>query len=173
MNMTGLQYIVHFWNESVLTFTVIGSASGIEGRMEDVILLPSSPPSYIESKVEETGVLPQASLLEDPSLTRRQIVASESTLKISGIETVLQSASPGYAAERTRVPGTTDVIPKSEEASLLPAVSAMDQSTGTPLGLVYGHPPPPPYPSGDLQSQTFKVMTKCFIILSTKCYKHM
>ncbi|KDR22275.1 hypothetical protein L798_02381 [Zootermopsis nevadensis] len=137
--------------------TVYGSTSGVEGRMEDVILLPRSPPSYIESKVEETRVLSQATLLDDPSLTRRQIVASESALKISGIETVLQSTSPGYAAERTRVPGATDVIPKSEEASLIPAVSTMDQSTGTPLGLVYGHPPPPPYPSGDLQSQTFKV----------------
>jgi hypothetical protein len=130
--------------------------------MEGVILLPRSPPSYIESKVEETEVLPQAPLLEDPSLTRRQIVASESALKISGIETVLQSTSPPYAAEGAGVPGATNVIPKSEDASLLPTVSPMDQSTGTPLGIVYGHPPPPPYPSGDLQGQTFKVMTEVF-----------
>lgn len=87
-------------------------------------------------------------------------MGSDSPLKISGIETMLQSASPGYvAAEGTSDPGAADVIPKSEEAALLPAVPAMDEPTGTALGLVYGHPPPPPYPSGDLQSQTYKVMT--------------
>jgi hypothetical protein len=113
--------------------------------MEEVILLSRSPPSYMESKVEETEELPPTPLLEDPSLIRRQIVAS-----------------PIYAAEGTSVPGAAGVIPKSEESSLLPAVPAMEQPTGAALGLVYGHPPPPPYPSGDLQTQTFKVMTKLF-----------
>jgi hypothetical protein len=121
----------------------LGSTSGVEGRMEDVILLSRSPPSYMESKVEETEELPPTPLLEDPSLLRRPIVAS-----------------PAYAAEGTSVPVPTGVIPKSEESSLLPVVPAMEQPTGTALGLVYSHPPPPPYPSGDLQSQTFKVMTK-------------
>jgi hypothetical protein len=85
-------------------------------------------------------------------------VGSESHLKLSGIETMLQSASPGYVtAEGAGGRGPTVVIPKSEDATLLPAVPAMDQPTGTALGLVYGHPPPPPYPSGDLQSQAYKV----------------
>lgn len=101
--------------------------------------------------------MPPTSLLEDPSLIRSQIVGSESHLKISGIETMLQSTSPGYvAAEGTGEPGAA-VIPKSEDATLLPAVAVMDQPTGSTLGLVFGHPPPPPYPSGDLQSQTYKV----------------
>lgn len=146
----------------------LGPPSGVEGRIEDVILLPRSPSSYIESKVEETEELTPAPLLEDPSLTARQIVASESPLKISGIETILQSTSSGYATDRTGVTGATDVIPKSEEASLLPAVPAMDQPTRAALGLVYGHPPPPPYPSEDLQSQTFKVITKVFLVFSSK-----
>jgi hypothetical protein len=113
--------------------------------MEEVILLSRSPPSYMETKVEVTEELPPAPLIEDPPLTRRQMVAS-----------------PIYAAEGTNVPGATGVIPKLEESSLLPAVPALEQPAGAALGLVYGHPPPPPYPSGDLQSQTYKVMTKLF-----------
>jgi hypothetical protein len=124
----------------------LGSTSGVEGRIEDVILLSRSPPSYMESKVEDTEEMPPSPLLEDPSLMRRQIVAS-----------------PAYAAEGTSVAGATDVVPKSEESSLLPAVPAMEQPTATALELVYGHPPPPPYPSGDLHSQTFKVMTNYFL----------
>jgi hypothetical protein len=119
--------------------------------MEDVILLSRSPPSYMESKVEETEELPPTPLIEAPSLIRRQIVAS-----------------PVYAAEGTSLSGATGVIPKSEESSLLPAVPAMEQPTGAALGLVYGHPPPPPYPSGDLQSQTFKVMTELFYCIFFK-----
>lgn len=121
-------------------------------------MLPRSPPSYIVSKVEETESLPPSSLLEDPALIRSQIVGPESHLKISGIETMLQPAAPGYvAAEGTGEPGAAVVIPKSEDATLLPSVALMDQPTGTALGLVYGHPPPPPYPSGDLQNETYKV----------------
>ncbi|PSN38805.1 hypothetical protein C0J52_07901 [Blattella germanica] len=125
---------------------------GTSSRVEDVILIPRTS-SFIESKVEERTNLPQGSMLEEASiLSRSQIVASEGSLKIPSIETMLHAASPGYAGESTGMPGTSDVIPKSEEASLLPAVG----SAGPSLEMVYAHPPPP-YPSEGLQTQTYKV----------------
>ena len=125
--------------------------------MEDVILLSRTPPSFIESKVEESAEIPQSSMLEDTSLmSTSQIVTSESALKIPSIETMLHSTSSEYAGDGSSMSGGSTVIPKSEEASLISAVASVSQPTASSLGLVYAHPPPP-YPTEELQSQTFKV----------------
>ncbi|KAJ9601616.1 hypothetical protein L9F63_000224, partial [Diploptera punctata] len=132
--------------------TLFGGGS----HVEDVIILPRAP-TFIESKMEESAELPQSSMLEDTSmLSTSQIATSESSLKISSIETMLHSTSSEYAGDGAGMSGDTNVIPKSEEASLISAVASVSQTATSPLELVYAHPPPP-YPSEELQSQTFKV----------------
>ena len=128
--------------------------------VEDVILISRTPSSFIESKVEESPELPASSVLEDRSILSSQIVQSESTLKIPSIETMLHSASSEYGGDGASLSRSTNVIPKSEEASLIP----VSRPTASPLGLVYPHPPPP-YPTEELQSQTYKVKFVLFYFL--------